>query len=202
MNIRLAFTVILVCLTILTTQSSADIVMFSVSGTADVTVNGNFHVAEQYNILFSIDDSEVDRIGESRRGGFRNVTTLLSFDDPTLMIDQQLALNVNGLRQDATPEAIFLANDSDFFDPAFSILLDSSVIVDVNQINPLSLPEVSAKSSGANVIWDLGGGRTVQFNQVNSITLSNAIPEPSSLALMIVGVLAGLSFRRSRNRIR
>ena len=181
------------------TRSDADTVCFHFSGTADLTLNGVFHTGEAFTIDACIDDTEADQFPfQDGRGAFGGATAVLTLADPTLMIQNQTSTNINGITQDGFQNAIFLVEDTNFNNPAFSsIFTMPSPIVDVNSINPLSISPVNANSNGSGVIWDFAGGETVQFNTVSSLTVENgsSVPEPSAAVFFILFGL-GLSTRR------
>lgn len=183
----------------LASSSSASTVAFQLVGTADLTLDGAFHNGEDFRITFSVDDAEVDQFSDPSRGAFGNVTTSITLSDAGLAVQDVLALNINGIRQDESPLSLYLANDSNFFNQGFSAILPSGTLLDVNQINPLVNDNVSARSTGAGLAWQLEGGQTLRFNQVTSITLSNlTVPEPNAILQLLVG-LAGLAcFRKTR----
>ena len=180
----------------------ADTVCYHFSGTADVTIDGVFHSGEEFGIDVCIDDTAVDQIGEDARGGFSGAITTLTLADPSLMIQNKVATNINGIRQDQNPNAIFLTNDSNFFNQGFSAIFTTpGTIVDANSINPLSVASASANWQGAGLTWNFEGGKTFQFNQAANITVANltSVPEPSCAVLLTLLGL-GLAARRGRTK--
>ncbi len=202
LRFRIAFLVVLfgVSLALTTTNCRADIVSFQIVGNSDIILGGVFHADEDFEIVFSVDRNEPDQLPfESNRGAFHNVTVMLTLLDSGLMVQDGLALNINALRQDLNPQSLFLANESNVFNQGLSVILPAGTILDVNQINPLVIDNVSATSNGQGLIWQLAGGQTVQFTQVNSLTISNfqSVPEPNVAWLLLLGATSSSLFNRS-----
>ena len=178
----------------------ASLVVFEVTGSASVAINNVSMSPVDYIVTFSVDDAELDMLPDNpNRGAFANVTTTLTFLDPTLGIQDEIALNINGVRQESN--AIFLANDNNFFNQGFSIGLPAGALSDPNVIAPLNFSDVTGSWSGAGLQWNLANGDRVRFNQVFSITVnSSAVPEPGTMFCLLLGLVCVPTFVRKSKR--
>lgn len=176
--------------------SWADIISYKVTGIADVSVNSVFAADRQYEIVFSIDDGAPDQFPfDSSRGGFFGGLTLLTL--PDYAITSEEATNVTGLRQESN--ALFFTQLGNIWNSGFSLSsLPGGTILDVKQIAPLGVDPVSPAWTGAGLVWELDSGSTVQFNQVDSIQLTNvsAVPEPTCLGVLSLVALGYTRLRR------
>ncbi len=179
----------------------ASLVVYEVAGSASVSINDVFMSPVDYIVTFSVDDAEADQLPNNpNRGAFSNVTTTLTFLDPTIGIQDEVALNINGLRQER-PGAIFLANDNNFFNQGFSIGLPAGALSDPNVIAPLNFSDVTGSWTGAGLQWNLANGDRVRFNQVFSITVnSSAVPEPGTMFCLLLGLVCVPTFVRKSKR--
>ena len=187
---------VLLLLLLLPARADADLMTFSLTGTANITFDGLTINGTTITLSVQIDDATADSLASPNRGLFSGGTGTISLPDFGVVdaalanIDSVLLIDNGteriGLVDSARSEGLVLRNNT------------SNEITDPNVLTGFIGP-LAATNTNSRLPITLSDGRQVTAIDSPFGFVATATPEPSSLALMAT---AGIAFllRRQRRR--
>lgn len=202
--------VTLLSCSLLSSTAVAEFVILRFKGEAQATIGGTFFNNAAFEIAVSIDDSTPDRFDaffQQNIGVFDGATTTVSFPDAGILNAQSTNATTITQQDFGGSSQFELVSPSNVFNPVLRVGFNTpDVFPDVNSLNPLVDPQSSVTSfSSGGLDFLFANDRRIQINSITSLVLdsstssglSASIPEPTSLMMFGMGLLA-VSMRRRR----